>query len=154
MGDAVLDNGGVIDKYIGDGMMALFGVDGGQPRAVCLGAVRAGLRMLEKLAEFNGYLRQHFGVAFAMRIGIHYGNVVVGQMGHPKKSQFTAIGDAVNMASRIESAVKGTAANLLVSEAVFEKIQDAVRIGVETIAPLKGKLGTFKLYEVVRLLEE
>jgi adenylate cyclase len=154
MGDAVLDNGGIIDKYIGDGLMALFGVDGGQPRTVCLAAVRAGLRMLEKLAEFNGYLRQHFGVAFTTRIGIHYGNVVVGQMGHPKKSQFTAIGDAVNMASRIESAAKGTAANLLVSEAVFEKIQDAVRIGIETIAPLKGKLGTFKLYEVVWLLGE
>ncbi len=143
MGDAVLDHGGIIDKYIGDGMMALFGVDGGPPRAVCLAAVRAGLRMLEKLAEFNGYLRQHFGVAFTTRIGIHYGNVVVGQMGHPRKSQFTAIGDAVNMASRIESAVKGTGANLLVSEAVFENIQDAVQIGVETIAALKGKLGTF-----------
>ncbi len=154
MGDAVMENGGVIDKYIGDGMMALFGVDGGEPREVCLAAVRAGLRMLEKLAEFNAYLRDHFGAVFAIRIGIHYGNVVVGQMGHPKKSQFTAIGDAVNMASRIESAVKGTAANLLVSEAVFEKIQGAVQIGVETTAPLKGKLGTFKLYEIARLLDE
>jgi adenylate cyclase len=151
MGDAVLQNDGYIDKYIGDGMMALFGVSGGDPRSVCLAAVRAGLRMLDNLAELNPYLRDHFGVEFRMRIGIHFGDVVLGQMGHPKKMQFTAIGDSVNMASRIEAAVKGTTANLLVSEAVHGHIRDDVQTGIEVDAVLKGKHGTYRLYEVVRI---
>jgi adenylate cyclase len=151
MGDAVLQNDGYIDKYIGDGMMALFGVSGGDPRSVCLAAVRAGLRMLDNLAELNRYLRDHFGVEFRMRIGIHFGDVVVGQMGHPKKMQFTAIGDSVNTASRIEAAVKGTTANLLVSEAVHGHIKDHVQTGIDVDTVLKGKHGTYKLYEVVRV---
>ncbi len=148
MGEAVLQNDGYIDKYIGDGMMALFGLSGGSPRETCLTAVRAGLQMLENLAEVNRFLKQHFGVEFGTRIGIHYGVVVLGQMGHPRKMQLTAIGDAVNMASRIESAVKGTTASMLISEDVFVHIQKLVRTGIEVTAALKGKHGTYKLHEV------
>jgi adenylate cyclase len=151
MGDAVLQNDGYIDKYIGDGMMALFGVSGGDPRSACLAAVRTALQMLDSLAELNRYLREHFAVEFRMRIGIHYGDVVLGQMGHPKKMQLTAIGDSVNTASRIETAVKGTTANLLVSEAVYGHIKDDVETGIEVDAVLRGKHGTYKLYEVVRI---
>ena len=154
MGEAVLQHDGYIDKYIGDGMMALFGVYDDSPRDVCLSAVKAGLRMLENLSELNRYLGAHFGVTFAMRIGIHYGSAVVGQMGHPHKMQFTAIGDSVNTASRIESAVKGTTADLLISEAVLEHIKEDVRRGVEVDATLKGKHGTYKLYEVVGLVQK
>jgi adenylate cyclase len=152
MGDAVLENGGYIDKYIGDGMMALFGVDGGEPRDLCLGAVRAGLQMLENLATLNHYLKEHFGVEFRIRIGIHFGDVVVGRMGHPRNMQFTAIGDSVNMASRIESAVKGVRADLLISETVYAEIKDDVQTGVVTEAELKGKHGLFRLIEVVSLV--
>jgi adenylate cyclase len=150
-GEAVLQNDGVIDKYIGDGMMALFGLSGGGPTEVCLRAVRAGLRILENLAELNGFLRRAFGVEFGTRIGIHFGEVVTGHIGHPSKMQFTAIGDAVNIASRIESAVKGTAASLLISAAVYEHVRDHVRLGVEVERELKGKQGTYRLYEVVGL---
>jgi adenylate cyclase len=152
MGDAVLENGGTIDKYIGDGLMALFGVEGGEPRDLCLAAVRAGLRMLENLAHLNRYLKEHFEVEFHVRIGIHFGEVVVGRMGHPRDMQYTAIGDPVNMASRIESAVKGTGANLLISEAVHAQVKDDVRTGVVTEAELKGKHGLHRLYEVVDLV--
>jgi adenylate cyclase len=72
-------------------------------------------------------------------------------MGHPKKMQFTAIGDSVNMASRIEAAVKGTTANLLVSEAVHGHIRDDVQTGIEVDAVLKGKHGTYRLYDVVSI---
>ncbi len=152
MGDAVLENGGTIDKYIGDGMMALFGVDGGQPRDLCLVAVRTGLQMLERLAHLNRYLKEHFAVEFHIRIGIHFGEVVVGRMGHPRNMQVTAIGDPVNMTSRIESAVKGTGASLLVSEAVYTQVKDDVQTGVVTEAELKGKHGVHRLYEVVALV--
>jgi len=151
MGEAVLTNGGYIDKYIGDGMMALFGLSGGSAREACLSAVRAGLGMLDNLPELNRYLRQHFGVEFGTRIGVHYGDVVIGQVGHPGKMQFTAIGDAVNTASRVEAAVKGTGASLLVTEAVYTHIRDQVRTGVEVATVLKGKAGSYKLFEVVGL---
>lgn len=151
MGDAVLENGGYLDKYIGDGMMALFGVEGGKPRDLCLAAARSGLRMLENLAGLNHYLKQHFDVELRIRIGIHFGDVVVGRMGHPRNMQYTAIGDAVNMASRIESAVKGTGASLLVSEAVYAQIKDDVQTGLVTEAELKGKQGKYRLHEVVGL---
>jgi adenylate cyclase len=89
-----------------------------------------------------------------MRIGIHYGMVVLGQMGHPRNMQFTAIGDAVNMASRIESAIKGTTANMLVSEDVFVHIQKLVRTGIEVTTALKGKKGTWKLHEVTAIIAQ
>jgi adenylate cyclase len=152
MGDAVLQNGGYIDKYIGDGMMAVFGLSGGAPRDVCLAAVRSGLGMLENLAELNRYLKVHFDTEFGTRIGIHFGDMVVGQMGHPRKMQFTAIGDSVNLASRIETAVKVTTASLLVSEALHAHVKDDVQTGVAVDAVLKGKHGTYRLYEVVGLL--
>jgi adenylate cyclase len=107
--------------------------------------------MLDNLANLDRYLKEHFGVDFHIRIGIHFGDVVVGRMGHPRNMQCTAIGDAVNMASRIESAVKGTGANLLVSEAVFSQVKDDVQTGIVTEAELKGKHGTHRLYEVVGL---
>jgi adenylate cyclase len=152
MGDAVLENGGYIDKYIGDGLMALFGVEGGKPRDLCLVAIRTGLQMLDNLANLNRYLKEHFGIEFRIRIGIHFGDVVVGRMGHPRNMQYTAIGDPVNMASRIESAVKGTKANLLVSETVYAQVKDDVQTGVVTEGELKGKHGTHRLYEVVALV--
>jgi adenylate cyclase len=152
MGDAVLENGGYIDKYIGDGMMALFGIDGGQPRDLCLAAVRTGLGMLDHLANLNRYLKEHFDIEFHIRIGIHFGDVVVGRMGHPRNMQYTAIGDSVNMASRIESSVKGTGASLLISETVYEQVKDDVQTGIETEAVLKGKHGMHRLHEVVAMV--
>jgi len=148
MGEAILGNGGYIDKYIGDGLMALFGLSGGAARDVCLAAIRAGLQMLDRLREVNGVLKQHFNVEFGTRIGIHFGEVVIGQMGHPRKMQFTAIGDAVNTASRVESAVKVTQANLLISETVYDQVKDAVRVGAAVTTELKGKHGAYRLFEV------
>jgi adenylate cyclase len=132
--------------------MALFGIDGGEPRDLCLAAVRTGLRMLDHLADLDRHLKEHFGAEFRIRIGIHFGDVVVGRMGHPRNMQYTAIGDPVNMASRIESAVKGTRADLLISEAVYAQVKDDVQTGVVAEAELKGKHGSHRLYEVVGLV--
>ena len=149
MGEAVLQNEGYIDKYVGDGLMALFGLGNEGPAEACWGAVSAGLQMLESLDALNLALKNNFGVEFGMRIGIHFGEVVVGAMGHPRKSQFTAIGDTVNLASRIEAACKGTGARLLISEAVHAHLRDRLQTGIEVTTELKGKSGTYKLYEVL-----
>ena len=84
-------------------------------------------------------------------IGIHTGPAIVGEMGYGTAVSITAVGDSVNTASRIEAAVKGTTANLLVSEAVHGHIKDHVQTGIDVDTVLKGKHGTYKLYEVVRV---
>lgn len=149
MGDCIVRHGGLIDKYMGDGLMALFGVNGGDARTHCLAAVRAGKAMLSALENVNAYMRRTFGEEFRIGVGIHFGEVIAGDMGHPRKVQFTALGDTVNTASRIESATKKAGASLLISETVYQQVRADIKRGRVFSAPLKGKTGRFKLYEVV-----
>jgi adenylate cyclase len=92
MGGAVLRHGGYIDKYIGDGLMALFGLDADDPARASRQAVLAALDMLRELPELNRYLSDHFGIALEVGIGIHCGSVIVAEIGHPRRMQLTAIG--------------------------------------------------------------
>jgi adenylate cyclase len=134
MGDAIHDNGGRIDKYMGDGIMAIFGLDGGgHPATLAYGAA---CDMLSRLEGFNAYLAATYRERFEIGIGIHYGSVVVGDIGHPKSASFTAIGDAVNIAARIESATKGVAP-LLVSDTVRDALDGTDWPSIEM--HLKGK---------------
>ncbi len=134
MGDAIHQSRGRIDKYMGDGIMAIFGLDGdGHPAKLAYDAARD---MLSRLQGFNKYLEATYREHFEIGIGIHYGSVVVGDIGHPKSASFTAIGDAVNIAARIESATKGVAP-LLVSESVRDAIGGTGWPSIEM--HLKGK---------------
>lgn len=152
LGEVVLQHDGYIDKYIGDGMMAIFGQDDPDPTFACLDAVSAGLEIQARHADLNAYFRRYFNINIETRIGIHYGEAVVGQMGHPLKQQFTAIGDTVNSASRVESACKGAGTNLLISEQVYSLVRTRVITGIEVEAELKGKEGSHRLYEVKGLV--
>jgi len=154
MGEVVLSNGGIIDKYIGDGLMASFGLKESDPVSICIRAVNSGLQMLEKLEKVNQYARQHLDYELQIGVGIHYGSVVVGELGHHSNAAFTLIGDSVNMAARLESKTKKAGAPLLVSEAVYENVKDYVRKGRAFRAPLKGKTGDFKMYEILALDRE
>ncbi|MCC6745951.1 MAG: adenylate/guanylate cyclase domain-containing protein [Acidobacteria bacterium] len=154
VGDAVIDNGGVIDKYIGDAVMALFGLAGADPRTTCLQAVRAGLAMRDAVREFNGYLERVFHETFAIGIGIHFGPAIVGEIGHSAGRQMTAIGNTVNVASRIESESKVLAAELVVSEYVVAQLGDAVRTGQSCTTNLRGTSGETRLFEVLSLAGE
>lgn len=150
-GDAILANGGFIDKYIGDGLMALFGLDGGDENATCLAAVRAAVQIQAAMEMVNAAVVECFGSAIDIGIGIHFGQVVVGEVGHPKKRQFTAIGDAVNTASRVESATKQFGAKILASQSVRDRVGSAVRFGTSCAVELKGKAGVFPLFEVLQI---
>ena len=151
VGEPVLRHGGYIDKYMGDGIMAIFGLERPTPAAACLDAVAAGLRMLEALQELNVYISKQFDTEFKIGIGIHVGSVIIGEMGHPQKMQFTAIGDTVNIASRIETATKEMHVPLLISAEVRALLGDAARYGVCERVNLKGKSGEHLLSEVVGL---
>ena len=117
MGMAVEEAGGRVDKFIGDGLMALFGVERGVETG-SLHAMRAARRMAERLVEVNSVLVHELGRPLRIGIGIHAGPVIVGEMGYRRATSVTAIGDTVNTASRLEAMTKELGAQLVVSDPV------------------------------------
>jgi adenylate cyclase len=117
MGHAVEAAGGRIDKFIGDGVMALFGLDRGV-EAGCREALAAARDMAERMESLNRALVHDIPEPLRIGIGIHTGPAIVGEMGHGTAVSITAVGDSVNTASRIESLTKTYGCELVVSEAV------------------------------------
>jgi adenylate cyclase len=151
VGQAISFNGGHIDNYMGDGLMALFGVE--EPRDSAFNAVKAGLGMLEAVARLRPYLENICNRSFRIGIGIHYGEVVVGSIGHDRTKRVTAIGDSVNLASRIESANKKAETELLISEDTYDEVKARVLTGKTVRATLPGKSGEYTLYEITGVSE-
>jgi len=114
MGAAIEGAGGRIDKFIGDGIMALFGV-GGDPAAGARDALDAARAMAERLRDLNDSLAQDLDAPLRIGIGIHLGPCIVGEMGYGRVRGVTAVGDTVNTASRLEGATKEFGAQLIVS---------------------------------------
>jgi len=116
MGRAIESAGGRVDKFIGDGVMALFGIES-NPRAGCREALAAARLMSERLGELNlSILAGRARPSLRIGIGIHCGPVIVGEMGYGSAAAITAIGDAVNTASRFENLTKTYDCELVVSE--------------------------------------
>ena len=115
MGRAIESAGGRVDKFIGDGVMALFGIESGT-QIGCREALAAARLMSERLAELNLSLRAELDRPLRIGIGIHCGPVIVGEMGYGKAAAITAIGDAVNTASRLEALTKDYDCELVVSD--------------------------------------
>lgn len=153
MGRAVTRHRGRIDNYLGDGLMALFGLDDAE-EAAALQAVRAGLAMLEEMDRFKSYLQTAYGRTLEVRVGINCGDVIVGSIGSEQSMRVTAIGDAVNLASRVESANKQAGTRLLISPSTFDRVRDLVTVGKTPNLSLKGKSGEYVLYEVTGLKGE
>ncbi|HTZ35237.1 MAG TPA: adenylate/guanylate cyclase domain-containing protein [Stellaceae bacterium] len=133
MGRAVESAGGRVDKFVGDGIMALFGIDG-EPAAGCRDALAAARLMGERLIELNRSLHAELSEPLRIGIGIHVGPVIVGEMGYGSATSITAIGDSVNTASRLEGLAKEYAAELVVSDEVI------ARAGLATMAGRRGEI--------------
>jgi adenylate cyclase len=117
MSDAILDNGGTLVAYMGDGIMAVFGAPLEQPdhadRAVAAAREMAG----ERLARFNAWLAaEGHGKAFSMGVGLNTGYVMSGNVGSQRRLEYTAIGDTTNTAARLEGMTKGTPHQVFLSE--------------------------------------
>jgi adenylate cyclase len=147
MGSVITARGGHITAYMGDGLMALFGLDERQTLDPPHQAVLAGLDMLERQDARRADLEQLYGQTYEIGVGIHTGQAVVGMLGG-EVSVMTAIGDVVNMASRIEGATKQVGARMLISDATYQRAADAVQVGKKVSMQLKGKSGDHTLYEV------
>jgi adenylate cyclase len=117
MGHAVEEAGGRVDKFIGDGVMALFGLET-DADAACRAALDAARLMSERLDELNRSLAHELDAPLRIGIGIHAGPVIVGEMGYGRATSLTAVGDAVNAASRLEALCKTYGCELVVSEEV------------------------------------
>ena len=134
MSAQIVRHGGTIEKYIGDAIMAVFGV----PRAReddALRAVRAALGMKAALAELNIELRTRYGVTLANRTGVNTGEVVANQ--DPRADQKLATGDAVNTAARLEQAASEN--EIYIGESTFRLVRDAVSVQNVPALELKGK---------------
>jgi adenylate cyclase len=139
-------HGGTINVYMGDGLMALFGVD--DPNHAVERAIRAGVEMLEAVEQLNPSLEMLYRQRLRIGIGIHYGWAVIGTIGDSNSPNMTAIGDAVNFASRIEAANKQLHTSFLISADAYEAAKDQVVIRQFYEVQLPGKSGEYRLYEV------
>ncbi|HET9547963.1 MAG TPA: adenylate/guanylate cyclase domain-containing protein [Desertimonas sp.] len=143
---AVEHHGGVVTSYMGDGVMALFGVR--DRRSPSLHAVQAAQEMLAQTDTRRQSLAQLYGRSFDLNVGLHYGAAIVGTLG-AAPSSVTAIGDTVNMASRIEQANKEHGTRFLMSAATLAEVSDDVIVGRTFRCSLPGKAGEHTLIEVL-----
>ena len=143
---AVEENRGTVDNYIGDGMVAIFGLNDELNPAKY--AVKSALDMLAEMDDMKPYLKTMYGKDFDIGVGIHWGEAVVGDIGAGKSKRFTAIGDAMNFASRVESANKQFQSRVLISDEVHEEIKDSLVIKDFMRTNLPGIEGRVTLHEV------
>ncbi|MEQ1918243.1 MAG: adenylate/guanylate cyclase domain-containing protein, partial [Elusimicrobiota bacterium] len=139
---------GMINKFIGDAVMAVFAPQFGSKNHVD-DAVRAALGMREKLAELNA----RGGPEIRFGVGLHTGTLVAGNIGTEKRLEYTVIGDTVNVASRIESQNKDLGSVILISEAVHEGLSPALRTTMRSErcddVKVKGRAQSLVLYKVL-----
>ncbi len=138
--------GGTVDKFIGDGVMSLYNTPLPQPDHA-LRAVQSALDIQASLAD----LYYQFPPDYHMKLnfGIHTGVAVVGNVGTDKIMEFTAVGDTVNLASRLQGLGEG--GQILISQATYEQIQDYVRVRPVGSQSVKGRRGAVMIYEVLGL---
>ena len=145
VGQAVEHAGGHLDKFIGDGAMALFGL-GDDAENGCRDAMKAAATILRDIATLNEGLEKQFSVRLDVVVGIHSGPTIVGVMGYGAAKTLTAIGDTVNVASRLESKAKEFGAAIVVSEpAIIQAGQPIADLRSEQIV-IRGRNSQMKVF--------
>ena len=148
MVDCIQREGGMLDKFIGDAMMAAFGVpiphEDDEDRAV-----RAAIGMIRALGHWNRERLAQGKKPVNMGIGLNTDIVVSGNIGSPKRMDYTLIGDGVNLASRLEGLCKKYHANILISEHTFRKLKGTYRIREVDRVVVKGKTEHVGIYEIL-----
>ena len=153
MVDIIMQRRGIVDKYIGDAIMAFFGAPVKHDDDAYQ-SVMAGLEMDEALLAFNREQIENGRPGFRMGIGINYGVVTVGNIGSEKKMDYTVIGDMVNLASRLEGLTKYYKQPLIISDSVQAKVRDRLPTRFLDVVAVKGKSQGTKIYTVAKSLPE
>jgi adenylate cyclase len=147
MVECVMAEGGVVDKYIGDNIMAVFGAPVSRHDDAAR-AVRAAVHMREALAKLNERFAARGLPGLRFGIGLHTGEVVAGNIGSAKRMEYTVIGDAVNLASRLESKTKELATDILISDATYERAKDVCKGEAAGEIHVKGREQAVAIYKV------
>jgi adenylate cyclase len=145
MTDIIFAHGGTLDKYLGDGLMALFGAPTATPEDAA-NALNAAVAMQRRLLGINEELRKEGLVEVGVGIGLHTGEVIVGYIGSERRSEYTAIGDAVNTASRLESNAKG--GQILISDATAKAARSRYKLQPRDPITVKNREQPVVLWEV------
>ncbi|UVD59474.1 adenylate/guanylate cyclase domain-containing protein (plasmid) [Rhizobium sp. Pop5] len=149
IGKAVEQAGGRLDKFIGDGAMALFGLNTA-PEEACRQALKAAAAIVAEIEKLAAELADELALPLRIAIGIHTGPAVVGTMGYGRVRSMTAIGDTVNVASRLESAAKEFEAAIVISEPVAS-LSGADLSGIESREiSVRGRTLPLKVYVIPR----
>lgn len=144
--EAVLDEEGTVDKFLGDAVMAWFNAPIPQPDHT-LRAVRAALKLRDRVAELHAALPPEAHLAFG--VGIHYGDAVLGLIGTEKRLEYTAIGDSVNTTKRLqENAGKN---QIVISHDAYLRVKDQINVLQMEPMTVKGKREAIPVYEVLGL---
>ena len=154
--EAILAQGGSVDKFIGDAIMAVFGAPVPYPDQARR-ALRAALDLTQKAQEFRAWMAEHFrGLDlpdFAIGVGLHTGEAIVGNIGSPRRLEFTAIGDTVNAASRLESLTKELGWTIVASSSTITAAPGVVT-GRQETRTVKGRKEPLQVFEVLGLENE
>ena len=155
MGGIVFKHHGIVDKYLGDGFLALFGAPVASTSDAD-NAIAAAFEMKHAIPAVNKFLKQKLGVSVDMGISIHTGEVVVGNIGFDKKMDYTVIGDSVNTVFRLQNLTKSFPNGILISENTLRAVRSRLEVtDVEVHSNIGQKIGGMKVYELLdRRLEQ
>ncbi|MFK5985841.1 MAG: adenylate/guanylate cyclase domain-containing protein [Pseudomonadota bacterium] len=150
MTEVILAHGGTVDKFIGDGLMAFFGAPIKNIKNPTLNAIQAAFEMRQALTKLNQKWISEGQVELDNGIGLHTGEAIIGNIGSNKKMEYTAIGDAVNVASRIEGLTKSLGAPILITINSYNRVANNVKVQSKGEAPIKGhsQIEVFELLKV------
>jgi len=155
MTEIIFNNNGIVDKYIGDAIMAIYGSVYSEGKSLdALRCIKTALEMQEKIKELRQKWVSEGSIPMQVRIGIHSGEALVGNFGSPLKMDYTAIGDTVNTASRLEGLNKEFNTSIIMSHATYELVSD--KVNVRSLGPVlvKGKSESLHVYEVLSISED
>lgn len=146
MTDLLFDNGGTLDKYLGDGIMALFGAPIGKPDDA-LRSVKTAVEMQRSLAKLNREWENRGQPSLRMGVGVNTGPVTAGNIGSPRRMDYTVIGDAVNLASRLCANAAG--GQILISDSTYRQLNSSFPAKKLEPIRVKGKETPVEIYEIL-----
>jgi adenylate cyclase len=148
MTGAVTEELGTVDKFIGDSVMAFWGAPS-EIEDSALRACKAALRITRRMERLNQQWRDEGNACLRVRIGINYASVLVGNIGTSERLSYTALGDGVNVASRLEGSNKQFNTSICISDVLYSEVADAVEVRPLGLVSVKGRSGEFPLYELL-----
>lgn len=153
MEEVIFRRGGTLKQFVGDEIMVIFGAPFPQPDAEER-AVRTALEMQAELRRMGDVWAARGIPRLEAKIGVHRGRVVTGNVGSPRRTEYAAVGDAVNLASRVMGLTKSLGHMLLITDAIYERVKDLVEVTEFPPQPVKGREQPVRVYGLDRLRDQ